>query len=153
MIKIINLSWSKIKSFVKETFIVVFPIVLGVLIYFFYREPSFNFIKWFGLNEKFTSLSVRVNLVSLPSWVIYNLPDGLWVFSFTYLVLFIYKFKFSKKTLFFTLFVPIIISLISEIGQYFGFMQGTYDSFDILCYLIGFFLPILLSFRKIKITK
>lgn len=148
MSRIINLNKKRIREFFKQLVIVLVPLLLGTIIYVFYRKPTFNLINWSDLNEVLKDLNVRTNL---PKWIIYNLPDGLWVFSFTYLVLFIYKFKFSKKTLFFTLFVPIMISLISEIGQYFRFMQGTFDLLDVLFYFIGFLLPILLNFKKIRI--
>lgn len=150
MSQIINLNKKKVREFFKQLLIVLVPLLLGSIIYIFYREPTFNLVNWFGLNEILKDLNVRTNL---PNWVIYNLPDGLWVFAFTYLVLFIFGFKFRKGFIFLTLFSPIIISLISEIGQLYDFMQGTFDLLDVLFYLIGFLLPVLLNFKKIRIIK
>jgi hypothetical protein len=148
--RIINLNKKKVREFFKQLLIVLVPLLLGSIIYIFCREPNFNLVNWFGLNEILKDLNVRANL---PNWVIYNLPDGLWVFAFTYLVLFIFGFKFRKGFIFLTLFSPIIISLISEIGQLYDFMQGTFDLLDVLFYLIGFLLPVLLNFKKIRIIK
>jgi|TARA_B110000902_G_C14269761_1_gene572682 hypothetical protein len=142
-----------IKRIAKKIFIVIFPIFLGNSIYILYRDPTFNIINWLDLNENLKNFNIGVNLVDLPNWVIYNLPDGLWVFSFTYTILFIMKFRFKKKYIFLTLLIPLNISFISEIGQLFGYFQGTFDIYDILFYLIGYSFPIILNFKKIKIIK
>lgn len=139
------------KNFVKETSIVLFPIFLGIMIYVLYREPTFNAVNWLGLKESLKNISMRDNLIDLPNWVVYNLPDGLWMLAFTYLVLFIFEFKFKRNFIFFTLFMPLTISLISEIGQSFRFIQGTFDPLDILFYIIGYSLPIILNLKKIDI--
>jgi hypothetical protein len=44
------------------------------------------------------------------------------------------------------------IAIVSEIGQWFGIVPGTFDVFDLLFYLAGTVLPILL-FTNLKTIK
>ena len=71
----------------KKILFVYLPIILGVLIYIFFRSKSlfyFYFFKLFNLDiyiiaaRKYVFLHRKL----IPNWVIYSLPDGLWIFSF-----------------------------------------------------------------------
>jgi len=126
------------------------PIFFGALIYLFYRQPDFAIVEWLGLRASLENWAVRDKLPNMPGWFVYNLPDGLWMFSFTYAVLMILKFPFRKKQDGFILLLPVLVSLIGEISQLCELVQGTFDFMDILFYLIGFTTPIALNLKKIK---
>jgi hypothetical protein len=80
-------------------------------------------------------------LYQAPDWFVYNLPDALWSFSFTYLVLLVWGFKISKTNCLWIFSVP-LICMGYEIGQFFGIIKGTYDNIDLIFIIIA----IVLSF-------
>jgi hypothetical protein len=79
-------------------------------------------------------------LPTLPKWVIYGLPDGLWIYSFTSSLFFIFE-KTPRMLLLFTS-IPILMACIHELGQLFLINYGTFDIFDILTYIIFYFFSI-----------
>src|SRR5687767_7235487 len=67
---------------------VLAPVFAGGLIYICWRDPTLLMFKWFGT----VGLTTLVNELrdawgpggaSLPGWVLYSLPDGLWVYAVT----------------------------------------------------------------------
>ena len=75
------------------------------------------------------------------------MPDGLWVYSLTALMLIIWQdTKDNKK--YFWFFSPLIISIMIEIGQYALIIPGTYDYMDIILCLIATPLPFLILYKK-----
>lgn len=69
------------------------------------------------------------------SWVIYSLPDGLWLFSYIILTGAIWAFDMRKSLL---CSVPLIVIAIgSELLQLPHIIRGTFDIIDLLCYIAG----------------
>ena len=80
----------------------------------------------------------------VSSYIIYNLPHGLWVLSGLLLLkVFVEN---EKKILLFYSILFIVISINLEIFQYFGIRQGTFDIIDlftiILFSIIGLYINI-----------
>jgi len=107
---------------------------LSLFIYVFYRTEKtlINqiFIALFH-RETYIFLKNRVTLLlPLPDYVIYSLPEGLWVFCITLtsspFYLEVYKRKWSL------VFVPILLALIMEIFQLLHFTNGRFDLMDII---------------------
>ena len=90
---------------------ILLPLFLGVAIYFY------------KLNSN----------IAIPNWVKYNLPDGLWTFSFTSFILCIWGKDKSKlrKTLWIA--TPIVVSFAFEFSQLW-ITVGTFDTSDLLWY-------------------
>lgn len=86
--------------------------------------------------------------IDFPDWIIYNLPDGIWMLSLTYTLLLIWNYKIKKSNIIW-FFSALIIALLLEYGQKFDLIYGTYDNMDVLFIVIGFLLPII-NFTKIK---
>lgn len=80
---------------------------------------------------------------SLPDWFLFSLPDGLWIFSYTSLVLLIWRNKINRENFFWIAIIPILI-ILSELGQLFNIVPGTFDLIDVLLYSLGAILPILI---------
>lgn len=78
-----------------------------------------------------------------PDWIRFNLPDLLWVFGFTSVMLIIWKDAASNIKCFYIV-LPLIIGIGSEILQCLIPNFGTYDSIDILFYTIGSLASILI---------
>jgi hypothetical protein len=123
----------------------VIPVSIGGLIYILGRHETLKMFHWFQLLHLDTYI-YHLRLVyqasitsSLPSWVLYSLPDALWMYSFTSAVLLSWKRKLS-----FYLLIPFTLGAGSELGQYAHLVRGTYDSNDLICYCTGFLLSIII---------
>tara|TARA_B100001750_G_C15089089_1_gene389766 strand:- start:2 stop:430 length:429 start_codon:yes stop_codon:yes gene_type:complete len=130
---------------------VIAPILIGFFIYILFRPDKiiiFNWLDALGFSELISNLrGISPSNSKIPSWIIYNLPDGLWVYSLTALMLIIWQdTKDNKK--YFWFFSPLIISIMIEIGQYALIVPGTYDYMDIILCLIATPLPFLMLYKK-----
>lgn len=123
---------------------VILPLLTGGLIYILFRADSLIMFSWFdklGVGDLIQSFRHHtVGQFSLPSWFAYSLPDALWIFSFTSLMIAIWRGKFSIQSIFWIFIAP-TIGLFSEIGQAFHFVRGTFDIMDLSLILIASTLP------------
>ena len=137
--------------------LVIVPIVLGGLIYFFFY-PDSVFINRF-ISDNFQSLIDSKNFIkSLLPLNIYNtyiqsFPSGLWSFSFMYSQLIIHaknkKISFSGKLL---LSLNLLIIICFEIFQKnsVNIIPGTYDLNDLISSLFGIFIAYLIHIFRLK---
>ena len=122
-------------------------LLLGGMIYISFRSTTLKMFDWFDTINLLDAISTfRVFTlpfsVNLPHWFLYSLPDGLWLFSYLSLLLFIWNNKISKQNMHWLLLLP-ILAISSEIGQFFGIVPGTFDIIDLIFYTAGSVLPIL----------
>tara|TARA_R110001606_G_scaffold370990_2_gene527654 strand:+ start:715 stop:1158 length:444 start_codon:yes stop_codon:yes gene_type:complete len=130
-------------------------LLIGGLIYLLFRTSSLKMFGWYktiGLGE-FTNGLRKLTIPfadKIPDWILFSLPDGLWIFSYVSLVLFIWNNSISKNNLFWILIIP-ILAICSEIGQLLGFVQGVFDVTDLLLYLLGMTLPFIFFKKSINL--
>ncbi len=123
----------------------IFTLLFGGIIYIIFRKDTLLMFNWFDslsiqpLIEYIRSIQLIQN-IKLPSWFIFSLPGGLWIFSYITIMLFIWKNKVTQENLFWFLIIP-IIALFSEIGQLLQVLPGTFDFIDLVFYLFGFIIP------------
>lgn len=128
-----------------KIFIGILPVFLGGLIYLTYRVDSllmFNWFKIIGLNDLVNFLrtdNILQNL-TIPNWVKFSLPDALWLFSFTYIIILLWDFKITRQSAFWIFIAP-TVGLFSEIGQLIGIIPGTFDKVDLLLLILSTALP------------
>lgn len=79
-------------------------------------------------------------------WILYHLPDGLWLYAFVAFNLLIWK-DTNRFGLFYAL-VALFIAIFSEFLQKNNLLAGTYDRKDIYTYLCAFILALLILGRK-----
>lgn len=108
----------------------------------------FKFIDYIGLRNQIEI--VRLNLehykAMLPSWVIFSLPNGLWLFS---LLSFI-KIQIENKIIYnIMIFLSIFVAIITEYFQLVGIVSGTFCFIDLL-FIIGTFAFFLIINSKIS---
>ncbi len=118
---------------------VILPICLGGSIYIIFRVKSLKMFSWFlqlNLSNEIELVRNHFSNYYLPHWILYNLPDFLWVFSFTSILLIIWNYTISRAN-FIYIFVPMLIGILSELGQFFSMVSGTFDKIDLLFYLFG----------------
>ncbi|SEN89936.1 hypothetical protein SAMN05444671_2386 [Flavobacterium sp. CF108] len=134
----------------------IFTLLCGSLIYILFRTSNLKMFIWFDelkILDIINSLrSFTVSYSShLPNIILYSLPDGLWMFSYVSLVLFLWKNEIKNENLFWILIIP-IISIISELGQLIKIVPGTFDSSDLLMYFLGTTLPFIIYRKSITIN-
>jgi len=81
----------------------------------------------------------------LPGWVLYSLPDGLWTYAYTSLMVNIWHTSEKSNIKLFWLLSGVLLAIGTEFGQLFGLLVGTFDVLDIYFYIMGFLLALLSS--------
>jgi hypothetical protein len=130
-------------------FHVISPLTLGGLLYVVFRAKSLRMFSWFesiGINTQISFLREYLSPLKswLPSWVYFSLPDGLWVYSFTSIILILWAGKIN-----FWLIIPFTSGVLIEILQGFSF-TGTFDYLDLTFSVIGISTSISIINRKFK---
>ena len=123
-------------------------VLLGGLIYIAFRQDTLKMFNWFdsiNLSAVISKLRLFTLPLSdyLPNWFLYSLPDGLWLFSYLSVLLVVWDNVISKHNIHWLLLVS-VVAIFSEIGQFFKIVPGTFDIFDLIFYLGGTVLPILI---------
>lgn len=119
------------------------PLILGVMIYYFTRSHSIFFLSWFDhlINLK------AFPALKLPAWVMFHLPDGLWTFAFSSMMLIIWKHHIDRESIGWVLF-PLAIGVILEL------IIGTFDVQDLWFILAGGLIPLIAHpYNKYSITQ
>ena len=129
----------------KIKFILVFlPMLIGVLIYLLYRSKNlyyYNLIHFLNING-YVLLARETAILYrklFPTWVIYSLPDGLWLFS-TGAVFLIARKRYLLHFLWF-LFIYLFVVGGEFVQKYYGGHGtpiGTYDKTDIIAYTYAY---------------
>ena len=111
---------------------------------FFHWLGSIGFENWLGtVREK--SLSITR---SLPPWMVYSLPNGLWAFAYTLLILTIWKGSHSRLKYGWFLSIPLLVFGF-ELLQFTGHLPGTFCKIDLLWGATGIILGVLTVNRTI----
>ena len=126
----------------------MFTLLLGCFIYISFRQDTLIMFNWLDRIHTLEVISdYRLFTLplaeNLPTWVLYSLPDGLWLFSYLSVLLAVWDNTISKDNIHWILLVPAIAVLI-EFGQLFHIVSGTFDILDLTFYLVGAVLPILI---------
>ncbi len=134
-------------------FHVLFPLSLGILIYLSFRCKSILMFHWLNaLKFNILADSLRNYLFQykshLPSWLIYSLPDALWVYALISALFIVWGKDFLKLN--FWLIVSLLIAPLFEFLQYFKIFPGTFDTVDLLFYLMGAILSLIIVKHNLK---
>lgn len=127
-------------------------LMFGVWIYILFRQVPLKIYSWIDNTDimyyiNFLQQKSKVHINQVPEWIIYSLPDGLWVFSYVCLSLIIWKREITSINLIWILILP-IIGISMEIFQFFGIINGTADFYDLIFYIIGAVSPFVI-FNKL----
>lgn len=133
---------------------ILIPLLIGGSIYIFFRTKTlllFNIISFFRIDTFINSIRISPFILEgfFPYWLIYSLPNALWVYSLTAYLLFIWN--GDDKNIFWLLVGP-LIGIAAEIMQIFGYFPGTYDNIDLLLTIIFGILPFFI-FKPFKLKK
>lgn len=128
---------------------VLLPLLLGAFLYISFRSTTIRMFDWFefiGI-EQFTNL-IRISFhpikSSLPTWIYYSLPDGLWMYSFSSVYLLIWRKEIGNGK--YWLLIPLITGCLFEILQGLKLFEGTFDPIDLSLCLLALMLSIITNF-------
>lgn len=115
---------------------IVLPFLIGGIIYLLFRPTDlllFNWVEFLGLKELieiFREFAFPLNS-NFPDWIIYSLPNGLWLYSLIISILTIWRYKINQNSIVW-IFLAFLVGIGAEFGQLLGIIQGTFDINDLL---------------------
>jgi len=114
--------------------------------------------KWFGalgLEPSIESLRLvtAVAQKAMPHWLIYSLPDGLWVYALTALMILLWRHTDWLSIKIFWLSMGLLLGASSELGQLAGVLPGAFDPIDLLVCLIAPAAALLLTSRRLILNR
>jgi hypothetical protein len=140
-----------------QLFIHLLSICAGGLIYICFRSSDLMMFRWFDYLHCSDAISQIRNISNVykienSDWLIYSLPDGLWMFSFTTIILYIWRNTINRKNFAWIIIMP-IIAFCTEICQKYDLINGTYDTNDLFAYLFGFIFSCIFFSNSFQIIK
>ncbi|HSU14625.1 hypothetical protein [Longimicrobium sp.] len=108
------------------------PIALGSAVYLLWRSPRLRVFRWMeaaSLDGALASARAVVAGIRLPGWMLFSLPDALWVYAFVACMALIWRGKPVRQAAFWIALGP-ALSLGSELAQLAGIVPGTFDPAD-----------------------
>ena len=125
----------------KKILLAGLPLFSGGLIYLLFRPGTLRIFKWLdlaGLREPLEILRVHtLQLVPLmPEWLIYSLPNGLWAFSYAFIITAAWWKQSGYLKYFWLISVP-IVGLGYELLQLKGAIPGTFCYQDLIFCTVG----------------
>lgn len=144
------------KNKIIKWILAIVPFSVGVLIYLFFRSRKLFYYQFVNILKLNTYVDVARKFLwvyrsYIPNWVIYSFPDGLWIFSMGIGIMFDrvnYKIALQIYTFIFSL--TSMMEVFQDIYGGHGTFLGTYDKADLICYVIGYFLAVIISYLNWK---
>lgn len=135
----------------RKLFLILFPLFLGIGIFLLYRSRNLFYFKL--IHSIFLSKPVlhirdfaKLYRKMFSTWVVYSLPDGLWLFSFGAALLVDRIFYFYDFVVFTSIYIGMIA--LEFLQLYFGghgSVIGTFDTMDIFFFTLGYLSIVLIS--------
>lgn len=129
------------RSVLKSSLAIVL-LIFGGFIYVVFRSEDLLMFNWFrslGLNSVVIKLRDSYGLMNIHDWVKYNIPAGLWLFSYMLIIDSIWENGYNSTYKFFITILP-VFAIISEVMQFFQILPGTFDIMDMIIYVFAIFL-------------
>ena len=135
------------KGYINFILHVIIPIFLGTLIYILFRKDSLTIFTWINTISLLDEVTVLRDTLSsfkekLPEIILYSLPNGIWVYSATYLMGKIWKNCLKDIKVWFWIFLPFVFGIAAELSQLIQLIEGYYCPYDMLFYISFFILAL-----------
>lgn len=78
----------------------------------------------------------QVANLELPNWIVFNLPDGLWLLAYLLVVDVVWGFRLSCQSVLWLSVLP-VVAIGSEVLQHFNIVIGTFDPLDLISYSLS----------------
>lgn len=135
----------------------VLPIVVGGSIYLLFRDNHllmFRWAGWLGLTRLI--LAARIYTLQhgqiLPEWLLFSVPDGVWVFSITAFFTRLWHDGSWYVRAFWIALGP-ALAMGGELGQALGLVPGTYDPADLVFYGVSAILAFALAQWAVRLAR
>jgi hypothetical protein len=130
---------------------VLTPVIAGGLIYVRWRDTNLLMFRWFRVLGLETAVDWMRTGAAGPSgwsfWLVYSLPDGLWVYALTALMVFLWRDARSPmKYLWPSL--GLLLGAGAELGQLSAVVPGSFDVIDLVVCLFAAVAAMILTSRK-----
>jgi hypothetical protein len=136
---------------------ILVPLLVGGVVYVCWRDPNLLMFKWFGalgLERSIESLrAVTAAGQGLPHWVLYSLPDGLWVYALTALMVLLWRGTKSLPAKAFWLSLGLLLGAGAELGQLAGLLPGAFDRVDLIVCLIAPAAALVFTSRRVPLNR
>ncbi len=119
--------------------IAIIPLIVGGIIYIIWRVDSLLMFAWiesFGLTDILKVLRDNYKHYHIPKWALYNLPNGTWTYTFTFIMTYVWVKELSMKRYFY-ISMPFLLGSVFELGQLIKIIPGVFCYGDILAHFIG----------------
>ena len=121
-----------------KTIIVIIAMMalsVGGMIYVFFRPESIMMFKWFPFLSVIHKQVSVFRTTHIPDFLVYSIPDGLWLFSYILLIGVIWNFNYHRCFLLIML-LP-IYAISHEILQLYHLVPGYFDILDFVVYVVA----------------
>ncbi len=123
------------------TMMALIPILIGGAIYVMFRADTIRLFHWLsmvGLYDPimFIRRYIEVFIPFIPEWIVYSLPNGLWVFSYAFIMTHLWWKRESIFKYFWLASIP-GVGFGYEALQYMEVIPGTFCYHDLLFCSIG----------------
>ncbi len=123
-------------------FRIILPLFLGGIIYLIWGVENIRLVDYLLHWDFLYQIRISLQAVHLPNWVIYNLPDGLWLFALLQTLALVWN---GEKDKIMWMIVGTAMAIVHEVGQWADTFQGTFDFLDLMVYGISTIASILVS--------
>lgn len=125
---------------------IIIPLTIGIMIYLLSRnEIVYSWLEYSGIHL-YMDINKLPNLMYLPDWIKFFVPDALWSYAFTSMIILLWL----RKLNYFWLTTPLLTGLVLEILQFYNITSGTFDIIDLLCILLGYLLAFIFGLRWLR---
>lgn len=141
------LKYNKYQVYI-EWIVATILLLIGCTIYLLFRPQNllmFKIIDGLGGMSNVVSLRMYINHNCFPDFIIYSLPAGLWTASYLMMMYLTTKGYTRKSRLMLALPLP-ITAIVLEFMQLLGLCIGTFDVYDLICYII----PLIVFVESLK---
>lgn len=127
----------------------------GCAIYLLFRSKSLNIYHWcklLGISNEIDYLRYAVRDWSIISWIRYSLPDGLYCSAYILIIDAIWH-DDNHLIKFLIISVIPLVTISSELLQYFELVKGTFDVNDLICYMAPPIIYLIYTYKSLKFNK
>lgn len=121
-----------------QVFLGVLVLLFGCAIYLLFRSKTLYIYVWckaLGVGYFVDSLRLLVIDWEIPEFIKFSLPDGLYSAAYLLIIDAVWHGYYKWKKYLFIAVIP-VVTIGSELLQYFSLVKGTFDVYDLICYLI-----------------
>ena len=121
-----------------KIFLGVVFLVIGCVIYLLFRTKTLYIYQWcaaLGLSNVVDHIRFCVHGLNTPDFIKFNLPDGLYCAAYILIMDAIWQNDNSSIKHFIITLLP-VVTIASEVLQYYGLVNGTFDVLDLTCYFV-----------------